>query len=60
MGEIKPITTTEKRGKAEAKKNTTIIAKCTCKSEYQDKLYGKYLRLKNSTHNGFRCTVCKK
>lgn len=38
------------------------IAKCTCENEYQDKLYGKGMRV----HNAFggrgadrgRCTVC--
>ena len=53
-------TTTETRGKAEPKKNTTIITKCDCVNEYQDKIYGKGMRIKNSTQKGFQCTVCGK
>jgi len=30
-----------------------------CKSDYQDKRYGKGLRVANKTNNGnYRCTVC--
>ena len=43
------------------------IITCSCKSEGQDKLYGKGMRLANSCkkkkENGdceWRCTVCKK
>lgn len=36
---------------------------CTCVSEFQDKLYGKNMRVFNeriagSKNNGWRCTVC--
>jgi len=41
------------------------IKKCTCVSEYQDKKYGKKMRVMNNVFNGksfnaekFRCTVC--
>lgn len=40
--------------------------KCTCKSEFQDKLYGKGVRLFNCCGDskgkitGYRCTVCGK
>ena len=33
---------------------------CTCKSDFQDKVYGKNLRLHSVTTKGFRCTVCGK
>lgn len=38
-----------------------IIAKCTCKSEFQDQLYGKGMRYFNHAGDGpgdGRCTVC--
>ena len=39
---------------------TTEIKKCKCKHEYQDKRYGKGMRLHNETvkDKGWRCTVC--
>ena len=40
----------------------TIILKCTCTHEYQDKLYGPGRRVHNGckmlTGHGHRCTVC--
>ena len=40
---------------------------CTCKSEYQDQMYGKGRRVMNATEKGktatsttWRCTVCKR
>lgn len=38
-------------------------SKCHCDHEYQDKLYGKKVRIfnrcvKNGKDNGWRCTVC--
>lgn len=40
----------------------TIKAKCTCKHEFQDSMYGKGIRLFNSCGDskitGYRCTVC--
>ena len=50
---------------AEVAKNTMTIKPCSCKSEYQDSVYGKGMRAKNSVggKNGagsFRCTVCGK
>ena len=42
----------------------TIIAKCTCKHEYQDSIYGKGNRLwnhapaKGAKPRRYRCTVC--
>lgn len=41
---------------------TTVVKKCTCTHPYQDKKYGKGLRVMNSNKKGdtFRCTVCKK
>lgn len=38
----------------------TIVRPCTCKHEFQDKEYGKDLRLANVTSSGSRCTVCGK
>ena len=55
-----PIPSTEKRGKVIPKKTITIVAKCDCVNEYQDKIYGKGMRAKNSTGIGLRCTVCGK
>jgi ribosomal protein S17 len=40
------------------------LVKCECKHEYQDKKYGRKMRLcnklqgKNSENNKYRCTVC--
>lgn len=35
------------------------ILKCTCKHEFQDKTYGKDMRVHNRTKDGkARCTVC--
>ena len=39
------------------------ISQCNCKSEQQDKLYGKHMRVwnpigKGNQSAGFRCTVC--
>lgn len=51
---------TPKAAKPGARKNESKIDKCTCLNEYQDKLYGKGMRLKNSTTKGFKCTVCSK
>jgi len=35
------------------------IEPCTCENEYQDKMYGKGMRVKNTTGSGgSRCTVC--
>ena len=40
----------------------TRIMPCTCKSEYQDKRYGKGKRVFNSMvkEGSYRCTVCSK
>jgi len=39
----------------------TKIIKCNCDSEYQDKKYGKGMRVGNKTmKNVARCTVCNK
>lgn len=42
----------------------TIVKACTCASKFQDKRYGKKMRLHNFTakSNGtvVRCTVCEK
>jgi len=48
------------KAKAIPKKTTTIVAKCSCVNEYQDKIYGKGMRAKNSKGTGFKCTVCGK
>ena len=37
-----------------------MIKKCTCKHTYQDKKYGKGMRVWNLTSKGVRCTVCGK
>ena len=44
-----------------------MIKKCTCEHKYQDKRYGKWLRVHNPTRDsrgtgigGYRCTVCGK
>jgi hypothetical protein len=41
---------------------STKILKCFCKSEFQDKKYGKQKRVANCTSkdNEYRCTVCGK
>lgn len=36
----------------------TSVKRCTCKHDFQDKRYGKSLRLHNRGPNGQRCTVC--
>lgn len=36
----------------------TSIKPCSCKSEYQDKLYGKGNRLFNEGVKNVTCTVC--
>ena len=43
-----------------------MVRKCTCKNEYQDKKYGKGMRVHNptlggrgSTKGGWRCSVCE-
>jgi len=51
---------TERKAKAIPKKTTTIVAKCSCVNEYQDKIYGQGMRIKNSKGTGFKCTVCGK
>jgi hypothetical protein len=42
----------------------TKIMPCTCESEFQDKTYGRNLRLFNQTRKSdgklYRCTVCGK
>lgn len=35
-----------------------MIKRCTCESLYQDRVYGKGLRVWNPTQKGRRCTVC--
>jgi len=44
-----------------------MTKKCSCKSKYQDKKYGKKMRVFNQTKQneneisrGWRCTVCKR
>jgi hypothetical protein len=46
---------------------STKVIKCTCESEYQDRVYGTNNRLGNKTDKSsnkdrqtYRCTVCKK
>lgn len=42
------------------------VAKCNCNHEFQDKIYGKGMRVmnnapsKNAKPNRYRCTVCKR
>lgn len=38
----------------------SIVKKCTCEHEAQDKFYGKGNRLMNQCNKGYRCTVCGK
>jgi hypothetical protein len=39
---------------------TTELIKCTCASEFQDKMYGMGIRVGNLTSSGqLRCTICK-
>ena len=40
---------------------TTIIKRCTknCEHEYQDKKYGKGMRVHNVGRNQTTCTVCR-
>ena len=42
-----------------------VIIKCTCTNDFQDKVYGKGMRVANlckqkSTKIAKRCTICKK
>lgn len=44
-----------------------MILKCSCKNEYQDKYYGKNMRVFNMMHKAdseanqkYRCSVCGK
>jgi len=40
-----------------------MIKRCNCKHDFQDKRYGKEMRLHNLTEKqgaAWRCTVCKK
>ncbi len=38
-----------------------MISDCNCKSEFQDKTYGKNKRIFNKMKNNkYRCTVCSK
>ena len=43
---------------------STVIKQCDCKNIYQDKTYGKGMRVKNSmigkSGSALRCTVCGK
>lgn len=44
-----------------ATSDTTKITQCTCKHDFQDKHYGKGLRVHNLATGkvkGWRCTVC--
>ena len=41
-----------------AAKTGTVILKCSCSSEYQDKRYGKGMRVHNIGKEGRACTVC--
>ena len=34
------------------------IRKCTCHHPFQDKTYGRGLRVHNESNNGDKCTVC--
>lgn len=38
------------------------VIKCNCVHEFQDRIYGKGMRLANEMgdNNGYRCTVCGK
>lgn len=42
----------------ETKKDGTTVVSCTCKSEFQDKEYGKGKRLANIGKTKNTCTVC--
>jgi len=50
---------------AQKEARATSIKKCRCANAYQDKKYGKWLRVHNRTqqneklNQGWRCTVCK-
>lgn len=51
------------KAKTSSKKGThhpTIIKFCGCDHEYQDKTYGKHMRVHNPNKQGdrHRCTVC--
>jgi hypothetical protein len=43
-----------------SKSSGTVKKACSCASEYQDKLYGKQIRVFNVKPSGARCTVCGK
>lgn len=38
----------------------TEILPCICKHKFQDKRYGKGMRVHNKKVKGYRCTVCRK
>jgi hypothetical protein len=38
----------------------STVKACSCKSDYQDRIYGKGMRLHTVTGKGSRCTVCGK
>lgn len=37
-----------------------MILRCFCEHEFQDKKYGKKLRVFNKARDGYRCTVCSR
>lgn len=38
---------------------STAIKRCTCEHDFQDKRYGKSMRLHNKSAKGWVCTVCR-
>lgn len=46
------------KAKAKAKASGSVLEKCNCKSDFQDKRYGPQRRVHNVTTKGVRCTVC--
>jgi len=36
-----------------------MIASCTCSHEFQDRKYGRGMRVFNEGKTNYRCTVCK-
>lgn len=37
-----------------------ILKPCVCESEYQDKMYGKHIRVFNEGKGKYICTICGK
>lgn len=41
-----------------SKKSKVMVMKCHCESEYQDGVYGMFMRVHNLGKTRYRCTQC--